>query len=147
MPSGKKARGRKNRAKKEATRFRTLWEPTNLRDNSNSSVNNNATASSCEHMLAALPQIPQEGPAVSFMNCLAGEGFFDEAAQFLRRSVDVVLPSHCRAFQKSWRKRASDPWRLTCCCDFFGTYFLHDSAIEGEKWFHNRAKMRWRFAA
>ena len=83
MPSGKKARGRKNRAKKEATLTaaqRALWEPTILR---NSGASNDATASSCEHTLAVLPRIPQEGPAVSFMNCLASEGFFNKAIRFI----------------------------------------------------------------
>ena len=67
MLSGNKARGRKNRAKKETAAQRTLWEQTVLRNNGGAS--NNASASSCEHMLTALPRIP-------FMNFLAGKGFF-----------------------------------------------------------------------
>ena len=84
MPSGKKARGRKNRAKKEATLTaaqRALWDQTILRKNGGAS--DSATASSCDHTLAVLPRIPQEGPAVSFMNCLAGEGNFNKAIRFI----------------------------------------------------------------
>ena len=75
MPRGKKARGRKNRAKMQATRtadFRSHWEPLILLDSSNS-------ASSCEHVLAVLPRIPKDGPAVCFMNHLASKGFFQKA--------------------------------------------------------------------
>ena len=79
MPSGKKARGRQNRAKKEATRRRSLWEPTIL----GSGVNHGAyDASSCEHTLAVLPPLPPAGLVISFMNSLAGEGFFDKATRF-----------------------------------------------------------------
>ena len=132
MPSGKKARGRQNRAKKEATLAaaqRTLWEQTILR---------NIAASSCEHLLAALPQIPKEGPAVYFMNFLAGEGFFNKAAQFSVDPVTVCFRSLSRIPKvqedESERSLATD-----LLLRFLRNVFLHDSAIEGENWFHHRA--------
>ncbi|EJK66097.1 hypothetical protein THAOC_13001 [Thalassiosira oceanica] len=81
MPSGKKARGRKNRAKKEATRtadLRSQWEPTIL-----ASDNRLDVLPSCEHNheLSGL-QIPQEGTVVSFMNHIASEGYFTKTALF-----------------------------------------------------------------
>ena len=141
MPSGKKARGRKNRAKKEATRFRTLWEPTNLRDNSNSSVNNNATASSCEHILAAIPQIPQEGPAVSFMNCLAGDGLFDEATRFScdRSTVELGFEAIMR-FPEVVEEESERSLAINLLLRFMRNVFVHDSVTQGEKWFVNRAQ-------
>jgi len=53
--------------------LRMLWEPTVLSGGVNS-------ASSCDHTVV-LPRIPQDGPAVSFMNHIAGKGFFDRATR------------------------------------------------------------------
>ena len=134
MPSGKKARGRKNRAKKEATlaaAHRTLWEQT-VRNNG---AFNNATTPSCEHMLAVLPRIPQEGPAVSFMNCLAGEGFFSSAAHFSGDLVVLCNQSLSR-FPGVWEDEGERALAMDLLLRFVRNVFLHDSAIEGENWFH-----------
>ena len=109
MPGRKKARGRENRAKKEANlaaKQRTRWEPMILRN----SASDNAAASSCEHTLAVLPQIPQEGPVVSFMNHIAGEGFFDKAARLPKQMpMATCLDSvslHFPGVQKADKERA-----------------------------------------
>ena len=93
MPSRKKERGRQNRAKKEATRTanqRSQWETIILR-NISATSSGDATSSFCEHMLAVPPRIPQEGTAVSFMNCIAGEGFFDKATRFPSGSLKCCI--------------------------------------------------------
>ena len=129
MPSGKKARGRKNRAKKEATLTaaqRALWE--------DGGASNNATASSCEHMLAALPRIPQESPAVSFMNFLAGEGVFNKAAQFSVDPVTLCIQSLLR-FPAVQEKESERSLAIDLLLRFIRNVFVHDSAIEGESWF------------
>ena len=138
MPSGKKARGRKNRAKKEATLTaaqRALWEQTVLR---NCGASNNAAASSCEHVLAVLPRIPQEGPAVSFMNCLAGDGFFSSATSFtVVDPVDYCLTAVMRF--PDVREEESERYLATnLLLRFLRNVFVHDSAIEGEKWFRQQ---------
>ena len=133
MPSGKKARGRQNRAKKEATLAaaqRLLWEPAILRNNDVAS--NIAT---CEHTLATLPRIPQGGPAVSFMNCLAGEGFFDSAASFA--GTELCFESLSR-FPEVWKVESERSLAMDLLLRFVRSTFLQDSAIEGEKWFHSR---------
>ena len=128
MPSGKKARGRQNRAKKEAARtaeLRTQWEPAVLRY---SSVNNAAASS-----LAVIPCIPPEGPAVSFMNCLAGEGFFNRAKIFggidpvelcfqsLRDRPDVLAVESERSLA------------INLLLRFIRNVFVNESAMEGEE--------------
>ena len=136
MPSGKKARGRQNRAKKEANRtagLRILWEPTVLRD---SGVSNTA-ASSCEHMLAVLPRIPQQGPAVSFMNHIAGEGFFDKAMSFTDVQVEIFFLSAARHFPVA-EEASERSLAINLLLRFIRNVFLHDSVAEGEKWFHGR---------
>ena len=40
-------------------------------------------------------------------------------------------PGHFQPFQEFGRKRASDPWRSTCCCDSFGTF---SSTTQGDNW-------------
>ena len=133
MPSGKKARGRKNRAKKEATLTaaqRALWEQTILR---NSGANDSATAS-CEHTLAILPQIPQEGPAVSFMNFLAGEGFFSSATRFTCEELSVETVN--RFFPKVREEESERSLATNLLLRFVRNVFVHESAIEGENWFH-----------
>ena len=138
MPSGKKARGRKNRAKKEATLTaaqRALWDQTILRKNGGAS--DSATASSCDHTLAVLPRIPQEGPAVSFMNCLAGEGNFNKAIRFIEIDpTDFCLTTVMR-FPEVRREDVSERSLATnLLLRFVRNEFLHNSAIEGENWFH-----------
>ncbi|EJK53457.1 hypothetical protein THAOC_27110 [Thalassiosira oceanica] len=136
MPSRKKARGRQNRAKKEATRtadMRALWERTLLCDNG---VNDDGTCCSCAHM--AMPLIPQElGPAVSFMNHIAGKGFFDNTAASLScHSVEFCLPSVMRfpdvTTEESERSLASDLLLRN-----LRNILVHDSAVGGENWFHS----------
>ena len=128
MPSGKKARGRQNRAKKEANRtagLRILWEPTVLRD---SGVSNTA-ASSCEHMLAVLPRIPQQGPAVSFMNHIAGEGFFDRAISGAPLALCCQSLMH---FPKVREEESERSLAIDLLLRFVRSVFLHDSVAEGE---------------
>ena len=140
MPSGKKARGRKNRAKKEATLTaaqRTLWEPTILRNNGGAS-SNNAAASSCEHTLAVLPRLPQEGPAVSFMNSLAGQGFFNKEKIFTGEELSVKTVT--RFFPEVWEDASERSLATELLLRFLRNVFLHDSAIEGENWFHSRPR-------
>ncbi|EJK53712.1 hypothetical protein THAOC_26790 [Thalassiosira oceanica] len=133
MPSKKKARGRKNRAKKEATRtadLRGQWEPT-----INIAANNNGV-SCCVHMLAVPPQIPQEGPVVSFMNHMAGEGIFDKASVFLldESAVDIccrtVVPFPVVHKGDNERSMAID-----LLLRFLRNVFVRDAAMEGELWF------------
>ena len=132
MPSGKKARGRQNRAKKEAAHQRTLWEPTillSLRDKDDVDA-----ASSCEHMLAVLPRIPQFGTAVSFMNCLAGEGFFDKVACFPGDPIVLCIqPLLC--FPRVQKEASERSLAIDLLLRFIRNTFLSDSVVEGEKWF------------
>ena len=134
MPSGKKARGRKNRAKKEATRnadLRALWEPTVLRD---SSGVKNTASSPCEHMLVALPPIPQDGPAISFMNCLSGEGFFDKATRFTCDPIDLCFRPLSR-FPGVVAKESERSLAINLLLHFVRNTFVHNAIVEGEKWF------------
>ena len=132
MPSGKKARGRKNRAKKEATlaaRQRTLWEPTillSLRDKDDVDA-----ASSCEHMLAVLPRIPQFGTAVSFMNCLAGEGFFDKVACFPGDPIVLCIQPLLR-FPRVQKEASERSLAIDLLLRFIRNTFLSDSCRGGE---------------
>ena len=139
MPSGKKARGRQNRAKKEATLTaaqRSQWEPTILRNND---ASNNVAASSCEHTLAVLPRIPQVSPAVSFMNCLANEGFFDKATRFTGDSVVLCFQS-LWCFPDVRDKESERSLATNLLLRYVRNVLVHDSAIEGENWFHDRAQ-------
>ena len=138
MPSGKKARGRKNRAKKEATRnadLRTLWEPTLLCDNSGVK---NTTTSPCEHVLVALPPIPRDGPVVSFMNCLASEGLFNGATDFTGNPIDLCLQPLSR-FPEVAEEESERSLAIDLLLRFIRNTFVHDALVEGEKWFHYRA--------
>ena len=80
MPSKKKARGRQNRAKKEATRTRTLWEQVTA---------GHCPACFCERMPALPTRIPQDGPYVSFMNYIGGEGIFEWSTRWSDSDVEV----------------------------------------------------------
>ncbi|EJK48673.1 hypothetical protein THAOC_32510 [Thalassiosira oceanica] len=131
MPSGKKARGRKNRAKKEANHRRTLWEPTVLR----SGVNN---ASSCEHTLAVLPQIPQDCPAVSLMNHIAGKGFFDRATSFAGVDPVELCFLSLRDHTDVVREESERFLAIDLLLRFVRNVFLRDSVVEGESWFQQR---------
>ena len=132
MPSGKKARGRQNRANKEATRTanqRLLWEPTILRNNG---ASNNAI---CKHMLAVLPRIPQVSPAVSLMNLLAEEGFFDKATIFTVDPVELCILSLMR-FPKVREEESERSLAMDLLLRFVRNIFLHDFEFAGESWFH-----------
>ena len=138
MPSGKKARGRKNRAKKEATLTaaqRALWEQTILQ---NDAASSNASASTCEHALAALPRIPQEGPAVSFMNSLAVEGFFNDAARLTDFDPVTFCIQSLSRFPAVQEEESERSLATALLLRFIRNVFVHDSAIEGENWFHSR---------
>ena len=136
MPSGKKARGRQNRARKEATRNaanaayqRSQWEPTILR---NDGVEN--AVNSCEHLALCLNRIPQDGPAISFMNCLAGEGFFDKAARFPGDQIQWYFKSLSR-FPEVAQKDSERSLAINLLLRFLRNVFVHDAAMEGESWF------------
>ncbi|EJK53711.1 hypothetical protein THAOC_26789 [Thalassiosira oceanica] len=140
MPSRKKARGRQNRAKKEAIRkadLRSLWEPMALCSRSNH------VAAPCEHLLAVPPKIPQEGPAVSFMNHMADEGFFEKATRF---PFETVMDT-CWRFVSDLSllfpgvKEEEDDGQhralvIELLLRFLRNVFVRDSGIEGESWFH-----------
>ena len=130
MPSGKKARGRKNRAKKEATK-RVLWEPIILRDNSGVK---NAAASSCQHMLKLPLLVPQDGPAVSFMNYIAGEGFFDKAKSFNVDTILLCIQSLLR-FPRVQGEESERSLAINLLLRFIRNTFVHDAVVEGEKWY------------
>ena len=137
MPSGKKARGRKKRANKEATHQRSQWEPIILRDSgAKNSVN------SCEHMMVALPKIPQVGPTISFMNCLSGEGFFDRATVFTGNPIQLCFRPLSR-FPGVVEKENERTLAIDLLLRFVRNVFVHDSVVEEEKWFqelrHNEA--------
>ena len=92
------ARGRQNRAKKEATLtaiLRTLWEPMVHGGNG---VKNDTY--SCKY-LASIPLIPRGGPAVSFMNCLAGEGFFTRVFREELCAVIVALSGSSKGRERA----------------------------------------------
>ena len=135
MPSRKKARGRQNRAKKEATRTveqRSLWEPTVLRGNPG------VVTVPCEHTLTAPPQIPPEGPAVSFMNHIAGLGFFNKATLFrieplMKTCFDAVLSLRLPGVRKEDKERSLV---IDLLLRFVRNSFVRDARIEGEKWYY-----------
>mmetsp|Transcript_21074 Transcript_21074/g.49476 ORF Transcript_21074/g.49476 Transcript_21074/m.49476 type:complete len:278 (-) Transcript_21074:68-901(-) len=139
MPSRKKAQGRQNRARKEAIRtaeLRTLWEPMALCSRSNH------VAVPCEHMLTAPPKIPQEGPAVSFMNRMAGEGFFNRATSFPHEQMMSTCFSLSHRFP-GVREKDNEHRALVIALllRFLRNVFVRDSAIEGELWFHQRPQI------
>ena len=147
MPSRKKARGRQNRAKKEAyltAKQRTQWEPTLLV----SGVNDNAAASSCEHTLAVRPRIPQEGLAVSFVNCLAGEGFFDKTARFHNQSLAMTcldsVTLHFPGVQEEDNERAL---AIDLLLRFVRNVLVHEAALVGDDCFTSASQTRWQFAS
>ncbi|EJK76302.1 hypothetical protein THAOC_01942 [Thalassiosira oceanica] len=133
MPSKKKARGRKNRARKEAIKtadLRTLWEPTiNITTNDNG-------VSCCEHMLAVSPKIPQEGPVVSFMNHIAGEGFFNKTALFLDESAVETCYRSVAPFPVVHKDDDERAMTIALLLRFLRNVFVRDYAIEGESWFN-----------
>ena len=138
MPSGKKARGRKNRAKKEAiltAHLRMMWEPRLLRDSGGAK---NAATSSCEHMIAILPRIPRDGPAVSFMNCLAGEAFFDRAKYHAGNPVEYFFSSAVRCFPEVREEESERSLAINLLLHFVRNVFVHDAGVKGENWFHQR---------
>ena len=117
---------------------RSLWEPMILR-NSSATSSGDAT-SSREHMLAVPPRIPQEGPAISFMNCLAGEGFFEKATIFASATVGALCFQSLSRFPEVRKKESERSLATNLLLRFARNVFVQDSAIEGEKWFHNRAQ-------
>ena len=130
MPSGKKARGRQNRAKKETAHQRSQWEQTILRKNG---VNN--AANSCEHLALCPTRIPQDGPTISFMNCLSGEGFFDRT----KCLTGVDLVEFCfkplSRFPEVQEEASDRSLAIDLLLRFLRNIFVHDAAIEGGSWF------------
>ena len=128
MPSGKKARGRKNRAKKEATLMAKQ-----SRSGSRILRNNNGVNDTCEHTLAVLPRIPQVGPAISFMNCLAAEGFFDKATCFTG-TTDLCFRPLMR-FPEVRKEESERSLAINLLLRFVRNALVQGSMIEGESWF------------
>ena len=136
MPSRKKARGRQNRAKKEAIRTvveqRSLWEPMVLRSN-----HGVVAAVQCEHMMTGPPRIPQEGPAVSFMNHIAGEGYFNKTARFRNAALmDFCSDSLSLCFPGVRKEGSERALAIALLLRFVRNTLVHESVIEGECWFH-----------
>ena len=138
MPSGKKARGRQNRAKKEATRtartadLRSMWEPTVLQNN----VACSDAATSCEHRLAVIPQIPQVGPVVSFMNLIASEGLFNRATRITYSDPVELCVRSLSQFPEVVSKKSERSLAIDLLVRFVRNVFVHDAVVEGERWFH-----------
>ena len=110
------------------------WEPIILRDNSGAK-----NATSCEHMLAVLPRIPREGPAVSFMNYLAGEGFFDRAKCLTGVDPMKLCFKPLSRFPVVAEKESERSMAIDLLLRFIRNVFVHGAAVEGEKWYHYRA--------
>ena len=138
MAAGKKARGRQKRAMKEARAadLRSLWEPTILR---NKGVDDDAASScDCEH-LALFPEIPQGGPAVSFMNYIASEGVFANSLEYECAShcVELCVRSVLR-FPKVREEESERSLATDLLLRFARNVFFHDLATEGDDWFYYR---------
>ncbi|EJK51292.1 hypothetical protein THAOC_29551 [Thalassiosira oceanica] len=134
MPSRKKARGRRNRARKEATRtaeLRSQWEPTIL-----ASDNKLDILPCCEnnHELIGL-QIPRESLAVSFMNHMAGKGFFDKATCFPNEPVMDTCFRTVDPFPGVPKKDNERDMAIALLLQFLRNVLVRDAAIEGELWF------------
>ena len=108
--------------KKEATLTaaqmsqRALWEQTILRN----------AFSSCEHVLV-LPRIPQEGPAVSFMNSVAGEGFFNKATRFSGVDPLALCSRSLSAFPRVRKEESERSLAIDLLLRFVRNVFFHDS--------------------
>ena len=95
-----------------------------------------AIVSSCEHTLEALPPFPRGGSAVSFMNHIAGLGFFDGARRFDCTSEVELCFKSLVIFREV---RAEDNERslaIDLLLRFLRNAFVRDSISEGEIWFH-----------
>ncbi|EJK51293.1 hypothetical protein THAOC_29552 [Thalassiosira oceanica] len=135
MPSRKKARGRQNRAKKEAVRIadlRSLWEPMALSSRSD----HEASSVRCEHTLTAPPEIPRKSTVVSFMNHMAGEGFFNRETSFSNEPVMKTCYSLSLRFPGVRKEDNERALAMALLLRFLRNVFVRDSAIEGESWFH-----------
>ncbi|EJK53757.1 hypothetical protein THAOC_26733 [Thalassiosira oceanica] len=137
MPSGKKARGRKNRAKKEATRtadLRSLWEPTILASDTRLDV-----LRPCEHNHELFDlQIPRQSTVVLFMNHIAGKGFFDRATRFPNEPVMKTCYSLTLNFPRVQEEDNERALAIALLLRFLCNVFVSDAAIEGELWFHQQ---------
>ena len=142
MPSGKKARGRKNRAKKEAnlTAYqRSLWEQTIIR-------NNGASNSATPSCVAVLPRIPRDGLAVSLMNYLASEGLFNRGAKahFGINPVEFTLEFPLQSIARFPGVLANESERslaIDLLLRFVRNVFVHESALEGGDWFYQHRQI------
>ena len=114
--------------------MRSLWEPTILRDNS---ARNNATTASCERLMAVLPVIPRDGPVVSFMNSLAGEGYFNNATNF-NGSVVGLNFQLLSCYPMVLGDDSERSLAMNLLLQFLRNALLYDSNLEGEDWFHCR---------
>ena len=115
--SGKKARGQKEATLTAAQMSqRALWEQTILRN----------AFSSCEHVLV-LPRIPQEGPAVSFMNSVAGEGFFNKATRFSGVDPLALCSRSLSAFPRVRKEESERSLAIDLLLRFVRNVFFHDS--------------------
>ena len=129
MPSGKKARGRRNRAEKETIRQRSLWEPIILRDSSNKSA-----ASTCEQYVLAVPRIPKDAPAVCFMNHLAGRGFFCKATPVAGHPLALIFET-LSCFPKVVDDDCERSLASNLLLRYVRNAFLVQFKVAGEDWF------------
>ena len=92
----------------------------------------------CQHMLAAPPEIPLEGPVVSFMNRLAGEGFF-------KFKEDVFYPEETLVktclrilahFPNVWNDDSDRALAIDLLLLLLRNVIVCDSAMEGGSWLH-----------
>ena len=135
MPSKKKARGRQNRAKKEATRTRTLWEQVTA---------GHCPACFCERMPALPTRIPQVGPAVSFMNYIGGEGIFEWSTPWSDSDVEVDFSRRSLSrFPEVLEDESERSLLIELLLRLIRYAILVNSTIEGtqgENWFHKRQR-------
>ena len=117
MPSRKKERGRQNRAKKETVRI------ADLRSHKLDAI------PSCEHRVVVL-RIPQEGPAVSFMNHIAGVGFFSKATIFPNAPpMKTCFSSLSLGFPGVRKEDNERALAIDLLLRFVRNAFVHDSTL------------------
>ncbi|EJK58065.1 hypothetical protein THAOC_21836 [Thalassiosira oceanica] len=80
-------------------------------------------------MLTLPPRIPQEGPAVSLLNSLSAEGFFNNEASFTVDLLSLVGYSEVVA------KESERSLAINLLLRFVRNVLVYDSVVEGEKWF------------
>ena len=138
MPSGKKARGRKNRAKKEATRTADSGYP-QIAVGANGPTTQHQRKRRHRFSLRAHAGGPSPDPARG-SNRLSrepprGRGFLRQGEMFRwRRCNDDLSQFFVIIFP------------FTCCCGSFGMFSSATLPLKGRFGSTNAVKTRWRFA-